>query len=135
MFAKGVPPLPDRGDSELGGVSCVTYRYPTFVVRHVVDPVGDCFAQEWVGEVMNVGADRVAFGLILSAAVGLVPQQFLLLGVHRHHRIPRSQERVDQPTQITELAVPVRVRCTFGLFRGGLQRIAVLGQQTSHQLS
>ena len=61
--------------------------HPAGVGGQVVDPVRDGLAQLQVGEVVTVDADRIARGPPFMAAVVVVADQLLLLGVHVIHRL------------------------------------------------
>ena len=76
-----LPPRPQRGDGERGGVVIAAHADPPGVGRDVIHPIGDGLADRGVGEVVHVDGDGLAFGLPLPASVLVAADQLLLFGV------------------------------------------------------
>ena len=89
-------------------------RHPAGVGGHVVDAVRDGLAQLLVGEVVHVDPLGLPGRLVLPAAVLELPDQFLLLGVHRYHRRPGAEVLDDLGGEVAELGVPVGVLAALG---------------------
>jgi len=81
--------------------------------------------------------DLDPFGLALrrpfGAPVGVVADQFLLLGVHADHRLAVVGEGDGHVVQVAELGVTVGVLAALGDLGIGLQRVAQLVQQPQHR--
>jgi hypothetical protein len=78
---------------------------------------------------MEVDLFRFARGPPLPAAVGEPADQFLLLGVHAHHRLPRGQMRPSLLVQVAELGVSVGMLGTLQRLDRALQPVALLLEQ------
>jgi hypothetical protein len=87
--------------------------HPAGVGGEVIDAVGDCLAQVLVDEVVRAHRHRAALGPVLLPAVGEVPDQLLLLGIHADHRVPGVLAGPGLLADVAELRVPVRVLGTF----------------------
>jgi len=74
-----------------------------------------------------------ALRLVFPAAVGELAGLLLLLGVHRHDRVPGGQELAGPVADVTELGVPVSVLGALGHHRVALQAVALLAQQPRHR--
>jgi hypothetical protein len=84
--AELLPPAADRRDRELGGLLGDPDVDEAVVGADVIDAVGDRLAQRLVGEVVNVDSDRIALGAPLTAAVLVLADELLLLGVDADRR-------------------------------------------------
>src|SRR6266480_6953790 len=118
------PPAPDRLDSKRGGVVILADADPPGVLRDVVDAVGDRLAERGVCEVMDPHLDRLPDGLPFPAGILEVPDELLLLGVHRDHRVPGVEEGLDLLVEVVELGIPVGVGATLSGLDVGLQVVA-----------
>lgn len=70
----------------------------------------------------------------LPAAVGIGPDQLLLLGVDRDHRLAGGEAFARQAVDVSELTVTVGMARALVLLGRRLQRVAQLMQQSTHQL-
>ena len=70
----------------------------------------------------------------LAAAVLVLADQFLLLGVHADHRLPGGQVRADLLVEVAELGVAVGVLAALDGLGVGLQAEALLVQQVGHRV-
>jgi hypothetical protein len=91
--ADPLPPAPQRGHRERGRVMVGPHAHPASVSAQVVDPVGDRLANLGVGEVVHPDPLGLTGRLPLGTAIGVPANQFLLLGIDRHHRLPGGQVR------------------------------------------
>jgi hypothetical protein len=105
--------------------------HPAGVGPKVVDPIRDCLAQLLVGEVMHQYLDGLPAWLPLGAAIGVLADQLLLLGVHAHDRLPVGQVRGRLLVEVAELRVPVGMLGALHGLAGALQRVALLLEQPS----
>ena len=133
VLADGFPPAAQCRDGERGGVVVDTDRDPAGVGRDVVDAIGDGLAQVLVGEVVDVDAFGLTHGLVLASAVLELPDQFLLLGVDRDHRLPGTDVLCDRGVEVTELGVAVLVLAALGDFGVALQAEAHFAQHPCHR--
>ena len=83
---------------------------------------------------MDVDADRLTSGLPLAAAVGVLADQFLLLGVDADDRFPGSAVHAEPLVEVTELGIAVRVLSAFDGLGVALQAEACLPQQVTHRI-
>ena len=63
----------------------------------------------------------------LATAGAELADQFLLLGIDRHHRLSLSLKRLGPPVDVLELGIPVRVALAFERLAVGLETIIVQG--------
>src|SRR5215468_3029530 len=124
--ARVVPPAADRLHGEGGGVMVGADVHPARVGRQVVDPVRDGLAQLQVGEVVALDPGRLAGRPPFPAAVVVVADQLLLLGVHADHRLPSIPVLPDLLIEVAELRIPVRDLVTLDGLGVALQAEALL---------
>ncbi len=91
------------------GVVVDAHAYPAFVFAQIVHPVGNGLTQLWVQEVMDLHAFWFAFRLPLAPAVLERADRFLLLRVHRDHRLAARLRRRHPRVDVPELGVAVGV--------------------------
>jgi hypothetical protein len=133
--ARVFPPAADRLHSEPGSVMVRADVHPARVRGQVVNAVRDGLAQFLIGEVVVLDVDGLARGPPFTAAVVVVTDQFLLLGVHADHRLPGVAEFPDLLVEIAELRIPVRDLVSLDGLGVALQAEALLPQQVSHRVS
>ena len=124
-----VPPPPDRGHRELGGVGVVTDDHEALVGGDVEHPVGDRLADVGVGEVVHVDTHRHAGRLPFAPAVAEVPDDLVLFRVHRHHRLTSFEVAADVTGDVAELGVTIRMGSPFVLLGRRLQAVTHAVQQ------
>src|SRR5205814_10214416 len=132
--ARVVPPAADRLHSEGGGGMVGADVHPAGVGGQVIDPVRDGLAQLVVGEVMVLDVHRITCGPPFTAAVVVVADQLLLLGVHADHRLPGTLMAFDLLIDVAELRVPVRDLVPLDRLGVALQAEALLPQQVGHRV-
>jgi len=128
-----VPPPPDSLNRELRGVVIDTHADPAFVATHVEHAVRDDFAQLGVREVMDVDSFRFALALPLSPVVLVRAYEFLLLRVHRDHRLRAPLHALDLRVDELKLRIAVRVRRSLQGLAVTLQAVASKVQKMRHR--
>ena len=111
--AQVFPPLRNCGDRKLGRIMRDPNRDPGFVVRKVIDSVGNRFPELGIGKVVRIDFERFPFGAILSAPVFLVAQQFLLLRVDRDRWASAAPLRCHTAIDVGELRIAIRMVFAF----------------------
>src|SRR6266540_871867 len=127
------PPAADALDRELGGVIADPHVHDRSVPRDVVGAVGYRFAATEMREVMDVDPHRLALGPPRSTGIAELPNQFLLLGVDRDHRIAGLDVCLHQTVDVAELLVPLRVLRALLCLHVRLQRVAQLTETAAHR--
>src|SRR5262249_58087977 len=102
--------------------------------REVVDPVGVALARPRVGKVVALARAGPAGGPPFPAAVMVVADQLLLLGVHADHRLPGVAVLPDLLIEVAELRIPVRDLAALDGLGVALQAEALLPQQVRHRV-
>lgn len=113
MAAQLVPPLLNCGHRKLGRIMSEADRDPGFVVREVIDPVGDRFPALRIRKVVRVDFDWLPLGAILSAAVFLVAQRLFLLRVDRDRGSSAASLRRHSAIDVHELRIAIRMGFAF----------------------
>src|ERR1044071_1677448 len=85
------------------------YAHPPFVRGQVIDSIGNHLTQLLLGEVVHLDALGLSARLPFAAPVTELPDQFLFLGIHRHDWVPLALERLDSPTDVLKLRLPIRM--------------------------
>jgi len=67
-----LPPGQDAVDGKLGRVVIDAHAHPALIASHVVDPIKNCLAQFFVGEIMDQGLLRFSLPMALLAAMAVV---------------------------------------------------------------
>ncbi len=83
---------------------------------------------------MHLDAFWAAFRAIVGAAVLIIADQFLLLGIDRDDGLPRSLCRNDFRVDVLELGIPIGVLRAFVRLAIGLPREAEFGQLGANRL-
>ena len=96
---------------------------PAGIGRLVIDAVGDDLTQVLLGEVVDLHLLGLPLGVPLATAGAELADQFLLLGIDRHHRLSLSLKRLGPPVDVLELGIPVRVALAFERLAVGLETI------------
>ena len=108
------------------------HAHPTFVVRQVVDAVGNRLAQFLVWEIVHPHFDGSTTPAVLAAAVLEIPDQFLLFRVHGDDRLAPTPKPLGQPIDVLELGVAVRMRLALSRLAIGLQAEPGVVEQTGY---
>src|SRR5882724_9768760 len=109
VSALEAPPTANRGYRKGSGVVISPHVHKTAVAPHVIDPIGK---SSWhLGPREVVPLDRLGlFGREpLLPFIGVVSNQFLLLGVHRNDRLARRQSSLHLAVDMTKLRIPIWV--------------------------
>lgn len=100
------------------------HAHPAFVAADVEHAVRDHLAQLGIREVVNMHAFRLTFALPLSPVVLVRAHEFLLLRVHRNHRLSPLLETLDLRVDELELRIAVRVRRSLQVLAVSLLAVA-----------
>jgi len=133
LAAQLFPPLLKGGNRKLGCIMSDANRDPGFVVREVIDPVGDRLPDFGVRKVVRVDFDRLPLRAILPAAVFLVAQRLFLLRVDRDRRSSAAPLRRHSTIDVRELRIPIRMVFSFPRLAIRLQAVAGLLEQLSYR--
>ena len=109
------PPLADAVDRKAcpwqrTGGGCVVVdadAHPPGVRRKIIDAIRHRSAEPLDQKVVYPDFFRIALRTILAAIVAEVPDQFLLLGVDRDHRLLVGQSRGHLGVDVGELRIPI----------------------------
>jgi len=129
LLAHRPPPAADRVDGEAGGIVIGADANPADIVVDVVDAVRYGAAQLGIDEVVHVDRLGPALATPFPAVVLEIADQFLLLGVDRHHWLTRRQELQGLRVDVLELRVAIDVLAAFPRLAVGLQTVAQVMQQ------
>jgi hypothetical protein len=127
-----LPPTAQRLRSELGGVVIDPHAHPALVPREIVDPPGDRSPQLLVFEIIHADLFGSPLRLPFLARILEIPDQFLLLRVHRYHRSALSLEGTHLAVDLRELRVPIGMGTAFPSLAIALEAVAQIVQQVSH---
>ena len=127
--AFGSPPAANGRDGESTGVVVRPHVHESRVAVHVIDPVRVGAGDVGTGKIVTVHLERLLRGPPLPAAVVVVSQQFLLLGVHGDDGRPLGQSPLDLRVDMAELRVAVGMVLAFFRLAVALQAVALLLQQ------
>ena len=117
-------PAANGVDGELGGVVIDADADATGIRAHVIDAVGNGFAEFLVDEVMYVDLVGAPLGPIVAPRVLVWADQFLLLGVDRDHRLAGGLKSRDLRVDMLELSVPVEMTAAFQALAVDLTAVA-----------
>ena len=124
------PPLSDALHGELGGVAAHSEVDPAFVLADIVNPIGHRLGNFRVREIVRQYFDRIALWTPLPARIFIVPDQLLLLCVHRDHWPAATQRRDRLIVDIAKLGIPVwMIHLAFRTLEMTLKRIVQLLQE------
>ena len=125
-------PAANGGDGELGRVAGDADADPARIARHIIDAVRHDLAQRLVLEIVDLHAPRITLGPIVGAAVFVVADELLLLGVDRDDGLARGLRRNHLCVDVLELRVAVgMLRSLVGL-AVRLPPVAEARQQALH---
>jgi hypothetical protein len=102
---------------------------PAGIGGKIVDAIRHCPAQFLDQKIMYPNFLRLALGAPLPAAVLEVADQFLLLCVHRDHRLLLGQRRGNALADVGELRIAIRMAAALPGLAVGLQAERLLLQQ------
>jgi hypothetical protein len=108
--------------------------HPALVPSQVVDPTGDHLAEVLVREVIDAGPFGPPLRLPFPARILEIPDQLLLLRVHRHHGLTPLLEGDHLTVDVPELGIPIGVGATPPSLAKGLEAVAQFVQEDGHGL-
>src|ERR1019366_3346486 len=132
--AHTMPPRGNTVDSKRRRVVIDAHAYPTDVIGYVVNPVRRRLAQFWDYEIVNTNLLRLSFGTKFATAILEIADQFLLLCVHRDHRVSLRLERFHCFANVLKLRIPVGVQASLNRLLIGLETVAHFLQQVGYKL-
>jgi hypothetical protein len=100
------PPRAEGPDRKLGGVMRNPDDHIAFIPSHIIDAIGNRFADRVTGKVID--QDRMRRAAPLAARVLEETNQFLLLGIHANHRPTTVQKRFSSLRNVPKLFIPSR---------------------------
>ena len=127
-----LPPLLHRGHGKLRRLMINAYADPATVLRHIVDAVGDRFAQTLVQKVMHPHGLGPALGVIFTPTVGKVSNQLFCLGIDRDHRLAAMLKSLDLSVDVLKWRMAVWMRRPLASFPGALQTVVEGFEQLPH---
>src|SRR6266851_1901863 len=102
---------------------------PSGVGCQIVYPVQRSAPQFWDHKIVNANLFRIPLRSPLPPSILEIPQQFLLLGVHRYHRLADGEVAPDFAIDVFELSIAIRVRVSLLGLPVGLQAVIQFMQQ------
>src|SRR5580658_4509853 len=96
---------------------------PSGVGCQIVYPVRRSASQFRYHKIMHENLFRIPLRSPLPPSILEIPQQFLLLGVNRYHRLTGSDIAPDLVINVLELRIAVRMRVPFLGLPVGLQAV------------
>src|ERR1017187_1521751 len=132
--AFATPPSSYGCDRECSRVMVRAHVHESGVARQVVDAIRISAGNIGRRKVVPVYFNRLLCGKPLLAAIIVVSEQFLLLGVHRYYRHPRRQGSLHRGVDMTELRIAVGMIRTFLRLPIALQTVVLIAQKLCHFL-
>src|ERR1035437_2358188 len=132
--AFATPPSSYGCDRECSRVMVRAHVHESGVARQIVDAIRISAGNIGRRKVVPVYFDRFLCGKPLLAAIIVVSEQFLLLGVHRYYRHPRRQGSLHLGVDMTELRIAVGMIRTFLRLPIALQTVVLIAQKLCHFL-
>src|SRR3989304_1361428 len=110
--------------------------HPGFVSPNIIHPVGHRLDRLslviFLGKVMRLDFDRLSFAAPSSSRILVFSDDFLLLRVYREGRLTGSLLRLDAPSNMFKLRVPIRMLFSFNCLAVRLQAVTCILQQSSY---
>jgi hypothetical protein len=100
------------------------HAHPALVPADIVNTAGDHLAEPLVSEVIHADLFGSPLRLPFLARILEIPDEFLLLRVHRHHRLALLLEDTHLAVDMRELRVPVDVGTAFPRLAIALEAVA-----------
>ena len=107
------PPAANAFHGKTGRVMRAAYGHPPQVKFRIVDTMGNRLGDVWVGEIMHIDLDRLAFRLPFLPGIPVVSDQFLVLGVDRDDRPASAQERLALALDVTKPSIAIGMLLPF----------------------
>src|SRR4051794_26733613 len=121
--------MPEARYGELGRVVVDPDADPALIPIQVVDALRDHLAQPLVREILGTDLLRPTARPPLAAGIAEIPDQFLLPGIDRDHRLTVSLEVADPPVDMLKLGVAIGMIVAFLGLAVGLQAISLIPEQ------
>src|ERR1035438_9205262 len=107
------PPTPNRFGGKACGVVIDAHADPPLVLTQVIYAIGNRLAQLRIHEIMHLHLFWLSLRLPLAAPIPELPYQFLLLRIHRDHRLASILELLHRCVDMLELRIAVWMVCPF----------------------
>ena len=120
--------------AKAAGIAIDADADPAFIGGHVVDAIGDGFAQAFNQEVMDANGFGLPLGPQFAPGVLEIADQFFLLGVDGDGGLPVPTEAFDGSIDVLELCVAVGMLAPFAGLGVGLQAEAQILQQAADEV-
>ena len=127
-----LPPVPNRGHRKRRRIVVASHAHPRFIAGHVEDAVRNRLALRVAREIVHAHRQRRRLRLPFPTRIREVPDQLLLLGVDRDHRLSGVQKPVRRRIDVFELLVAVGMNRAFLPFAHRLQPVAQAVEQPTH---
>ena len=126
-----LPPASNRPHREGRGVVIDAHTHPAFVAVQIVDAVRNGLAARRARDQEVVDAHAVGRSRRTPRAAGIleVPDELLLLRIHRDRRLLRPLRRAHLARDVPKLRVPIDVLTPFARLDVALQAVAQAVQQ------
>src|SRR3989338_3235511 len=111
-----VPPPTDCLHGKFPRVFVDAHGHESFVLRDVVDAVGNGFPQDFVDEIMGLHCPRLSFGHPLLSTILVISDEFLLLCINGNDRVSTLLKRGGCLMDVEKLCVTVGMRGTLLCF-------------------
>lgn len=108
-----LPPPANTFHRKLRRITTEANIHPAFIVGEVKHPLGTGLALVFIGKIIGVHPPRLSVSFPLLARLGKVADSFLLLGIHRNHRLAVALKPLHQAIDMLELGVSIRMLCAF----------------------
>ena len=132
LLAELRPPQANGRHREFRRVMTDPNRDDGFIAVNIVDAVRYDFAFLLIEKIVRIGFPWVALGLVLSPAIALVAQLFLLLRVDGEGGLPSTFPGFHPRINMLKLRVAIGVLDAFARFPIALQAVSQLPQQFAH---
>src|SRR3990167_7032923 len=101
-----MPPAADTLHRKRRGVVITTHIDPSHILSDIINPVGNCFGNVRIDEVVDKNFFWFPLWPPLATLVVIAADQLLLFGVHRDDRISLIQRSTHTFVQIMKLTIP-----------------------------
>jgi hypothetical protein len=111
--ANRLKPTAYRVDGEFSRVMVDPKADPAGIRCQIIDAVWCHLAEFLVGEVTRLDAIRAACGTVIAAAVLILADQLLLLGIDGNNGLASRLQRIDLGVEMIELCIAVGIVAAF----------------------
>jgi hypothetical protein len=109
------------------------HAHPALIAGQIVNPVWNRFAHLLIHEIVDCHRFRLTLGLPFTSAIAELADQFLLLCIHRNHRLATRLKSLHGRIDILELRIAIGMRLPLSGFAVALQAEAFFPEQVRHR--